>query len=513
MPGRARLAWTRAVGYPIQFVNLLPRVSRRLRLLLLLAGLAAAGGAPGALQAAGGGDATKGAGPASPGTPIKRVMVIPIRDEIAEPALFVLRRGLKEAVAEHADAVVLDLKTPGGAIAVTLEMMAALEKFPGRTIAYVDNEAMSAGAFLSAVSGEIWFAPDGVIGAAAPVLESGQDVEATMKQKLVSYLKARMRSISEGKGRRGEVISAMIDADAELRIDGQLIKPKGELLSLTAAEAMRTYGQPPRPLLGAGIARDLDDLLAQCFGAGGYVATRLEVTWSERLAVLLNHVSPVLMGLGLLALFVGFKTPGFGGMIFAGVGLLGIVFVSGQLAGLSGHEPLILFAVGVVLLLLELVFFHSAGFLGVVGFGLMLGALLWSMADLWPGEPIAAAWSADVFVRPVVNLSLGLVLGGVMAAALLRFLPKGWTWDRFIVHATIGGSAQTASAGPGAGPALDALVGSRGRAATALRPGGQVEIDGRRFEAAVAVGAVDAGAAVVVVRRTDFGLVVEEVAS
>ncbi len=488
---------------------------RLFRVLAVLAGIGAGVGA-GVLWAdnvtphpAGGGQ------PAVGQPPLKRVLVIPLRDEIAEPSLYLLRRGLKEAVAEHADAVVLDLNTPGGAIAVTLEMMAALEKFPGRTFAFVDTEAMSAGAFIAAVTGEIWFAPEGVIGAAAPVLEGGQDVEATMKQKLVSYLKARMRAISEGKGRRGEVISAMIDADAELRIDGQLIKPKGELLSLTAAEAMRTYGAPARPLLGAGIARGVDDLLTQAFGARGYAVTRLEATWSEHLAVVLNRASPVLMGLGLLALFVGFKTPGFVGLILAGVALLGVVFLGGQVAGLSGHEPVALFTVGVALLLLELAFFHTAGLLGVVGLGLMLGALLWSMADLWPGEPIAVAWSADVFVRPVVNLSLGLVLAGGLAAALLRFLPPGWTWDRLAVHATIGGSAQSSSVAPdaGAGAALDALVGCRGRAATALRPGGQVEIAGRRFEAAVAVGAVEAGAAVVVVKRTDFGLVVEEVAS
>jgi membrane-bound serine protease (ClpP class) len=491
--------------------------SQRLVLLFLLAGLAG-GGAVSSVRgepasAARSAAAGPPAAPARVARPLQRVMIIPIRDEIAEPTLYVLRRGLKQAVADHADAVVLDLKTPGGAIAVTLEMMAALEKFPGRTFAYVDNEAMSAGAFLSAVCGEIWFAPDGVIGAAAPVLEGGQEVEATMKLKLVSYLKARIRAISAGKGRRGEVISAMIDAETELRIDGQLIKPKGELLSLTAAEAMRTYGAPPRPLLGAGTARDVDDLLGQLYGPHGYAATRLESTWSEHLAVLLNRAAPVLMGLGLLALFVGFKSPGFGGMIVAGAALLGVVFVGGQVAGLSGHEPVILFAGGLVLLLLELAFWHSAGLLGVLGFGAMLGSLLWSMTDLWPGEPIAVAWSADAFVGPVVNLSLGLVLAAGLAAALLRWLPRGWTWDRLVVEATIGGAAQTSSAGPGAGGELDALVGRRGRAATALRPGGQVEIGGRRFEAAVAVGAVDAGAAVVVVRRTDFALVVEEVAS
>ena len=45
---------------------------------------------------------------------------------------------------------------------------------------------------------------------------------------------------------------------------------------------------------------------------------------------------------------------------------------------------------------------------------------------------------------------------------------------------------------------------------TVLRPSGQVEIDGRRFEATVEIGAVDAGDAVVVLGRTDFALIVKK---
>ena len=445
------------------------------------------------------------AGPAAP----KHVIVIPMRDEIGKPALYILRRGLKEAIAEHADVVVLDLKTPGGALDTALDMMAALGKFHGQTIAFVDDEAMSAGAFISAMTTEIWFTPGGVIGAAAPVTSSGQDVDATMKLKLVSYLKARMRAISEGKGHRGEVISAMIDADTELKIGGQVLKAKGELLSLTATEAMKAYGQPPQPLLGAGIARDVDDLLTQKFGAGGYDLKRLQITWSERLAVVLNELAPVLLGLGMLAFFIEFKTPGFGVFGISGVVLLAIVFLSSSVAGLSGHEPMLLFGIGVLLLLLELMFFHSAGFLGVVGVALMFGSLLWAMADLWPNEPFRVAWSGDAFVVPFVNLGFGFVIAIVLAFALMRFLPHGWVWDRLIVGATVGGSAQTGGGSPGGGLSLDALIGGSGVAVTALRPAGQVEIAGRRYEAKVEVGTVDAGAAIVVRGRMDFGLIVE----
>ena len=93
------------------------------------------------------------------------VYVIPIKDDINRPILYILRRGLKEAD-QKADAVVLDMDTPGGALDVTFDIMEALGKFHGETLTYVNKEAMSAGAFISATTGEIWFTPDAVIGAA-----------------------------------------------------------------------------------------------------------------------------------------------------------------------------------------------------------------------------------------------------------------------------------------------------------------------------------------------------------
>ena len=76
------------------------------------------------------------------------VYVIPVREEINKPTLYILRRGLKEAIEQKADAVVLDMNTPGGALDVTFEIMEALDKFPGQTVTFVNKEAMSAGAFI-----------------------------------------------------------------------------------------------------------------------------------------------------------------------------------------------------------------------------------------------------------------------------------------------------------------------------------------------------------------------------
>lgn len=431
------------------------------------------------------------------------VIVIPVRDAIAEPVHYILRRGLKQG----ADVVVLDMKTPGGSAGTALEMMEALNKFSGKTITYINDEAMSAGAFISAATEEIWFSPGGVVGAAAAVNANGEDIPETMRLKINSFLRAKIRAISEGKGYRGDVVSAMIDKDFELKIGDKVLKAKGELLSLTATEAVKTYGEPPQPLLGAGIAKSIDDLLTQKFGAGNFEKKTFEVTWSETLAQYLKKVAPILMGLGLLALFIEFKTPGFGFFGIAGIVLLAIVFLSNYVAGLSGHEPILFFAIGLILVVVELVFFPGVAVVALSGLALMLGSLVWSMADLWPNQPISI--TGDTFVQPLLNVGLGMVVAVVLAALLLRFLPKGWFWDRMVLSTAVAGSAQVAGGAPESVASLDSLVGKRGVAVTGLFPSGQVEIDGRRHEARVQVGAVQPGTAVVVVSQSAFGLVVE----
>jgi membrane-bound serine protease (ClpP class) len=58
---------------------------------------------------------------------------------------------------------------------------------------------------------------------------------------------------------------------------------------------------------------------------------------------------------------------------------------------------------------------------------------------------------------------------------------------------------------------INSLIGRNGIAMTVLRPSGQVEIDGRRYEAKSEIGIINAGDAVVVRGRSDFNLVVEKV--
>ncbi|MEZ5275699.1 MAG: hypothetical protein R3F07_04890 [Opitutaceae bacterium] len=440
-----------------------------------------------------------------PGEVPPKVYVIPIEGQIGKPTLYIVRRGVKEAIEAKAGTIILDMETPGGDLASTLEIMTILDRFEGLTVTYINSEAVSAGAFISAATDEIHFAPDGVIGAAAPVQSTGQEIDETMKLKIESYLKAKIRSITEDHPMRGEVISAMVDPEFELKIGDEIIKPKGELLSLTANEAMKEYGDPPLPLLGAGINPTVEDLIEKLTGTKAYERRDFEVTWSINLARWLTVMSPLFLGLGSLLLFIEFKTPGFGVFGIGGLLLIGLVFFGHHVAGLSGNEGFLIFLLGFLLVIVEIIFFPGLIVPAALGAILMLGSLIWGMTDVWPSGSFEPSW--DLLTTPLFNLAAGLAIALVFGLLFARFLPKSVFWSRLVLAAENRGSASgvAANESPAGGPA----PGSLATAVTDLFPSGQIEFEGRRFDAHLEVGTVGRGGTVRVIRYADFAYIVE----
>ena len=149
----------------------------------------------------------------------------------------------------------------------------------------------------------------------------------------------------------------------------------------------------------------------------------------------------------------------------------------------------------------------------LAGATLMFGSLVWSMLDLWPGQPLAL--QGDLLLRPLANVMVGVVLAVAAFLALLKYLPQGGLWGGMVLEAAVAGEPAAIRAlhvgGAGALAATD-LLGLTGTAATALFPSGQVEIAGNRYEAKLAVGYADAGSPVRVTGFGEFGLVVEVLA-
>ena len=439
------------------------------------------------------------------------VYVIPIEGMISKPIHFILRRSLKEAIDNDIDVIVLDMNTPGGRVDITLEIMDMLDRFEGETITYVDVDATSAGAFIAASTEEIYFAPKGQIGAAAPIMTGGQEIPETAKLKVMSHLRAKIRTYTGEYPYRAEVIRAMMDEDYVLEIDERVIKSEGELLSLTAREAITEYGNPPRPLLGKGIASSIEDVLNTKYGVGNHDIKTFEITWSESLAQYLDMIKPVLMGLGLLGLIIEFKTPNFGIIGGIGIGILLIVFISNYVAGLAGQEAIILFVLGLIFIAIELFVFPGIVIPALVGLALVLGSLIWSLADIWPGNILDL--NPGVFWPPVYQLALSISIAICGAFLIWRFLPKSWVWDKLTLSGGVAGPNPLTAGG---GSSLEGegelpQVGSYGVAITDLHPAGQVDIDGRRFEAVLGFGTLDRGGSIQVTGHQNFALKVRKI--
>ena len=444
------------------------------------------------------------------------VYVIPITEAIGKPNLYILRRGLKEAIENDVDMILLEMDTPGGRVDVTIEMMEMLAKFKGITATYINDDAISAGSFISGSTQEIYFAPTGKIGASAVIMGGGKDVPKTARLKIESYLRANIRAITSKYPYRSDVMRAMLDADFELKIGDEVIKPAGELLTLTAEEAMKTYGDPATPLLGKGIYDSVEDLLDARFGAGNYEIKDFEVTYSERIAKWMDTFAAALLGIGLLMLFLEFKTPGFGIFGILGLTLIAIFFVSQYIAGLAGNEVVILFALGIVLVLLELFLFPGTLIAGISGLVLILGSLLWAMIDFWPGEPIEI--TADLIAEPLLNLVFGLSIAALGVIIFGRFF-KGSFFERMMVlEESVGGGGATAAVlTRGSEDSSEdkedyPAVGDLGYAVTDLFPTGRIEIDGKRYEARCALGQIRHGSQIRIKKASRSGLIVEEVA-
>jgi membrane-bound serine protease (ClpP class) len=128
------------------------------------------------------------------GTP--RVIVLHLDDTIQPISEQYLVRGLAQAADEHADAVLIELNTPGGLLSSTRTMVHAILDSPTPILIYVTpsgSRAGSAGFFLLEASDIAAMAPGTNAGAAHPVVEGGT-LDPIMKQKLENDTTAFLRS-------------------------------------------------------------------------------------------------------------------------------------------------------------------------------------------------------------------------------------------------------------------------------------------------------------------------------
>ena len=331
------------------------------------------------------------------------------------------RRMLRRAETEGAAAVIFELDTPGGYAFKTKEMMTEVTRLKIPTFAFVNEDALSAGALVSVATDGIYMNPDSLIGAAGLVSGSGQAIEETMRDKLHSVFSKHVQTVAEKKGYDPELILAMMIADEERdRVFGEVVVKKGDLLTLTAKEATSLRGG--KPLLAKAIVTSIEEI-AKLEGLEGATIVRPQPTPFEKFAWWTSQWSFLLILIGMAAAYAEMKAPGFGVGGIISLSAFALFFFGNYAAGnLANYELIALFVLGVVLVLVEVLLIPGTGIAGISGVLCILAALLLGPVDKidWDDWKVGefSGNLLDILRGPALTLGFGL-LGGTMLILIL----------------------------------------------------------------------------------------------
>lgn len=394
------------------------------------------------------------------------VIVMTLRGPLTPAQAEYLDRALGRAEQMSAEAVVLQLDTPGGSIDVMNRMVQSIRASGVPVVVYVAPAgaiAGSAGTVLVLAGHLAAMAPQTALGAASPVGMQGEDLGETLEAKAKEILKAEVRTLAEGRGQ------AAIDL-AQASIE--------EARAATASEALEVG------LIDL-IAEDLPALVSGLEGrtvvvrgsertlrTGTAPVLDLPPTLIEQLLQTLTNPNIVLLllTLGVQAILIELSSPG--GWV---AGFLGVVSLALGAYGL-GVLPvnwfgLVFLATAFILFVLE-VKAPTHGALSAAGLAsFIVGALVLFNS---PGVPS--------FQR----VSVPLVVGVGLATGGLLFVAVGFAVRAQRRPVTVGDRA---------------LIGRVGEARTPLSPAGMVQVAGELWSAELApeAGPVSAGDRVEVV--------------
>ncbi len=200
------------------------------------------------------------------------VVVVPLRGEISPSLLMFLRRSEKEAEGRGAAAIVFEMDTYGGRLDSAEEIINVLNRATIPTYTFINSNAGSAGSIIALATRHIYMAPVSAIGAAAPVLPTGEDLPATEREKTISYWSALIRSSALRNGHNPDIGEAFMNKDKEVKVGDRVVHAKGTLLTLNAQEATEQIGG--KPLLADGIADSVKDLAHKAGLKGNVVSIR-----------------------------------------------------------------------------------------------------------------------------------------------------------------------------------------------------------------------------------------------
>jgi membrane-bound serine protease (ClpP class) len=400
------------------------------------------------------------------------VLKIVVDDAIHPVVTERITRAIQEAQRVHADAVLIELRTPGGLVTATIDIVHEILTSPVPVIVYVapaGNRAASAGFYILEAADIAAMAPGTNTGAAHPVI-SGAAMDPVLKDKLENDAAAHLRSYSGKRGRNVEVAESAVRQSKSFSADEALLN---HLIDYVAKDENDLF----RQLDGKTITR-FDGSKTVLHLAGKGVIVQKETLKQEILSFMMNpSISFMIFAVGMLCIFFEFNHPG---AILPGV--VGFIAVSISLYTL---QLLPLRSMAVVMIIASFAMFILEAKLqthGIVGAGgillMVLGALL--LVDGPIPQMRVQLWAALAVAIPI-----GIITVFLMTIALRARRNKVVTGEQ-------------------------GMIGEVAIVCAPLTPSGKVFVQGELWDA-VSPANVDAGCRVVVRRVENLVLHVEPV--
>lgn len=425
------------------------------------------------------------------------VFVMRISGDVDPGMAAFVKRCVDTVSGQGGSTLVLEMDTFGGRVDAALDIVDTLINVSDfRTVAFVTNKAISAGALIALSCNRLFMKPNTTIGDCAPIMMSKEGPKM-MGEKFQSPLRAKFRALARKNGYPEVLAEAMVTADMavyRVEIDGKseymdddhyndltekqkkkitskkTVVPKGELLTMDDVEA-RDLGFSTASIENVRQMMDKLDIDAS-------EIRHIEESWSETLVRFIGGISPILLVLGLGALYTEMKAPGFGVPGITGIVLLALVFFHQYLVGMADYTELLIILIGLALLAIEIFVLPGFGIAGISGMLCIFLGMLLSFQDFVIPDP-DMPWQLDLMID-----NLTMIAGAFICAFIIGLVVLRYVFPKMSVVVK--------------GPYLDATlkdfhadsdqireiaVGNTGTVKTFLRPSGKIRIGNKVIDA------------------------------
>ena len=415
------------------------------------------------------------------------VLIVRISSDIARPTAELVSRSISEAEAGGARMIIYELNTPGGDLG---SVTAIMNDFGSSTIPILiwvtpqGATAWSGGTYILMASHIAAMASGTTIGSAQPVLATG---EVLNQSKYINALSALIRDNARLHNRNETLAQDFVTKNTNLgpeealrnhvidfvadRLDNLLIQLQPYTLILTTTKIGTSVWKivPTDSLSGPSYTRsyNMDGIsqASQITYEPGFGIRLLEFLSNPIIAIVLFLV-------GLYAIIIGFKTPGFG-LEIAGALMFFLSLIGFGIIGMN-TASILFFVLGIALTLIEIK--THVGVFALAGIGLIIvGSFL---AFPLPGWVLFAESAVETSRQILV--SVALVMSGIFG---------------FVVYKVAQARRMKVKAGP------EQMIGMAGIAVSPLTPRGEVMVEGQIWKAETVTSPVMKGESVDIVGR------------